>query len=94
MGLGLRRVPLRMFRCLTACGSFWSGARRRGPFFDDYRTKVSARRVAGLGDQADHDGFASLSVLKGDAYLRLAVIGVPDALGAEKRLAAQALPSM
>jgi hypothetical protein len=70
----------------------------RGPearsFFNDYRSKVQAQPVAGLGDQAYYDGFASLSVLKGDAYLRIAVIGVVDVLGAEKKLAAAALPRM
>jgi hypothetical protein len=63
-------------------------------FFDDYRGKVSAQPVSGLGDQAYYDGIGSLSVLKGDAYVRIAVIGVPDALGAEKKLAADALPRM
>jgi hypothetical protein len=62
------------------------------PFFDDYRTKVPGQPVAGLGDRAYYDGYASLSVLKGDAYLRIAVIGVRDVLGAEKQLAAAALP--
>src|SRR5438477_12491990 len=60
-------------------------------FFDDYRSKVHAQPVSGLGDQAYYDGFASLSVLKGDAYLRVAVIGVPNFLAAEKKLAAGAL---
>jgi hypothetical protein len=63
-------------------------------FFEDYRAKVAAQPVAGLGDEAYYDGYASLSVLKGDAYLRVAVIGVPDVLGAEKKLAAGALPRM
>ncbi len=70
----------------------------RGPdalsFFNEYRGKVPAQPVAGLGDQAYYDGSASLSVLKGDAYLRIAVIGVADVLGAEKKLAAAALPRM
>ena len=70
----------------------------RGPdalsFFNDYRRKVPAQPVAGLGDQADYDGSASLSVLKGDAYIRIAVIGVADALGAKEKLAAAALPRM
>ena len=61
-------------------------------FFDDYRSKVHAQPVSGLGDQAYYDGFASLSVLKGDAYLRIAVIGVANFLAAEKKLAASALP--
>ena len=61
-------------------------------FFHDYRDKVHPQLVTGLGDQAFYDGFASLSVLKGDAYLRIAVIGVPNFLAAEKKLAAAALP--
>jgi hypothetical protein len=70
----------------------------RGPeavaFFNDYRGKVPARLVAGLGDQAFYDGSASLSVLKGSAYLRIAVIGVSDVLSAEEKLAQAALPRM
>ena len=38
--------------------------------------------------------YASLSVLEGASYLRIAVIGAPDILGAEKTLAADALPRM
>ena len=60
-------------------------------FFDDYRAKVTAQTVSGLGDQAYYDGVGSLSVLKGSAYLRVAVIGVADALTAEKTLASYAL---
>lgn len=63
-------------------------------FFSDYRSKVHAQAEAGLGDNAYYDGYASLSVLKGAAYLRIAVIGVPDILRAEKKLAADALPRM
>lgn len=63
-------------------------------FFNDYRSKVPAQPVAGLGDQAYYDGSASLSVLKGAAYLRIAVIGVADVLGAEQKLATDALPRM
>jgi hypothetical protein len=70
----------------------------RGPdarrFFDDYRAKVSARPVRGLGDRAYYDGYASLSVLRRDAYLRIAVIGARDVLGAEEKLAAEALPKV
>jgi len=61
-------------------------------FFADYHSRVPAQAIAGLGDQAFYDGSASLSVLKGSSYLRIAVIGVPDVLGAEKKLAADALP--
>jgi hypothetical protein len=63
-------------------------------FFNDYRSKVSAQAIAGLGDQAYYDGSASLSVLKGNEYLRVAVIGVPNVLAAEKTLAQDVLPRM
>jgi hypothetical protein len=70
----------------------------RGPdakrFFDDYRSKVRPRSVAGLGDAAYYDGIGSLSVLKGDAYVRIAVIGVPDGLAAARRLAVKAVARM
>ena len=45
------------------------------------------------GDAAFYDGYASISVLKGDAYVRIAV-GVANNLGVEKTLAADALPRM
>ena len=74
------------------------GGARQGPkalkYFDDYRSKVKAQTIAGLGDKAYWDGYASLSVLKGDEYLRIAVIGVKNVLGAEEKLAADALPRM
>ncbi len=65
-------------------------------YFDDYRAKVKAqgRAIAGLGDRAYWDGYASLSVLKGDEYLRVAVIGAKNVLRAEEKLAADALPRM
>lgn len=63
-------------------------------YFNDYRSKVSAQPIAGLGDKAYYDGYASLSVLKGDEYLRVAVIGVKSVLQAEERLAAGAVPRM
>jgi hypothetical protein len=62
-------------------------------YFDDYRSKVQARTIAGLGDAAFYDGYASISVFKGDAYLRIAV-GVVNPLGQEKTLAADAVPRM
>jgi hypothetical protein len=62
-------------------------------YFDDYRTKVNAQPVAGLGDQAYYDGYASLSVLKGDAYVRIAV-GIINNLKPEEKLAAAALPQL
>ena len=63
-------------------------------YFNDYRSKVAALPIAGLGDKAYYDGYASLSVLKGDEYLRVAVIGVKHVLQAEERLAAGAVPRM
>ena len=42
-------------------------------WYRDYKSKVTAQTVTGLGDQAYFDGYASLSVLKGDSYLRIAV---------------------
>ena len=62
-------------------------------YFGDYRSKVSAQPVSGLGDAAYYDGYASISVLKGDAYVRIAV-GIANNLSAEKILAADALPRM
>lgn len=62
-------------------------------YFDDYRSKVQAQTIAGLGDAAFYDGYASISVLQGNAYLRIAV-GVINPLGPEKALAADAVPRM
>ncbi len=62
-------------------------------YFADYRRKVAARAISGLGDQAYYDGYASISVLKGDAYVRIA-IGVVHNLSPEEKLAADALPRM
>jgi hypothetical protein len=62
-------------------------------YFDDYRGKVPARPLSGLGDQAFYDGFASISVLKGDAYLRI-YCGPAGKLGPEEQLARDALPRM
>jgi len=62
-------------------------------YFDDYRSKVHAQTIAGLGDAAFYDGYASISVLQGDAYVRIAV-GIPDNLSVEETLARDALPRM
>lgn len=62
-------------------------------YFKDYRRKVAARTITGLGDQAYYDGYASISVLKGEAYVRIAV-GLAHNLSAEEKLAADALPRM
>jgi hypothetical protein len=63
-------------------------------FFNDYKSKVPAQAIGGLGDQAYYDGSKSVSVLKGSKYLRVAVIGAPDVLGAEKALATAAVLNM
>jgi hypothetical protein len=62
-------------------------------WFDDYRGKVNAKPIPGLGDEAYYDGYASISVLKGDAYVRIAV-GIANNLGPEETLARDALPRM
>ncbi len=72
----------------------------RGPdaltWYQNYKSKVSAQPVAGYGDQAYYDGYASLSVLKGDYYLRIAVVpaDAPPSLTAEEQLAAAILPKL
>jgi Protein of unknown function (DUF3558) len=65
-------------------------------WYRNYKSKVSAQPVTGYGDQAYYDGDASLSVLKGDYYLRVAVApaGAPPSLAAEKQLAAAILPKL
>jgi hypothetical protein len=67
--------------------------RKARHYFYDYRRRVNAQPVSGLGDAAFYDGYASISVLKGNAYLRIAV-GIASNLSAEKVLAADALPRM
>ncbi|HEX9034335.1 MAG TPA: hypothetical protein VF834_21020 [Streptosporangiaceae bacterium] len=62
-------------------------------WFDDYRSRVPAKAISGLGDAAYYDGYASISVLKGDAYVRIAV-GIANNLSAEEVLARDALPRM
>jgi len=72
----------------------------RGPkaltWYLDYKSKVSAQPVTGLGEQAYYDGYASLSVLKGNYYLRIAVApaGAPPSLTAEKQLATAIMPKL
>ncbi len=65
-------------------------------WYNDYKTKVPAQSVSGYGDQAYFDGRASLSILKGDAYLRIAVAppGAPPSLTDEEHLAAAILPGV
>ncbi len=62
-------------------------------WFDDYRTKVTAKTIPGLGDDAYYDGYASISVLKGDYYVRIAV-GVANNLAPEEALAKDALAAL
>jgi hypothetical protein len=52
--------------------------------------------VSRFGDQAYYDGFASLSVLKGDRYLRIAVVPAhaPASLSDEEKLATAVLPKL
>ena len=65
-------------------------------WYQDYKSKVSAQPVTGYGDQAYYDGYASLSILKGDYYLRIAVApaGAPPSLTAEEQLATAILPKL
>ena len=64
-------------------------------WFNDYQSKVKPVAIAGLGDQAYWDGGASVSVLKGTSYLRVAVVPTtgPSEAG-EKQLATAALTRM
>ena len=65
-------------------------------WYENYKSRVSAQAVTGYGDQAYWDGYASFSVLKGDYYLRIAVVpaGAPPSLTAEEHLAAAILPKL
>ena len=65
-------------------------------WYNDYKSKVSAQPISGYGDQAYYDGYASLSVLKGNYYLRIAVApaGTPPSLADEKQLATAILPKL
>jgi len=65
-------------------------------WYNDYKSKVRAQPINGYGDQAYYDGDASLSVLKGDSYLRIAVapVGAPPSLSDEKQLANAILPKL
>jgi hypothetical protein len=65
-------------------------------WYQDYKSKVNTQPVSGYGDQAYYDGYASLSVLKGNRYLRIAVspAGAPPSLVDEEKLAAALLPNL
>jgi hypothetical protein len=61
-------------------------------WYTNYKSKVKPQPITGYGDQAYYDGYASLSVLKGDYYLRIAVApaGAPPSLSDEEQLATAA----
>ena len=65
-------------------------------WYNDYHSKVPARSISGYGDQAFYDGAASLSVLKGQDYLRIAIspAGAPPSLKDEEALASAILPNL
>jgi len=67
-------------------------------WYNNYKSSpaVHAQAVSGYGDQAFYDGYASLSVVKGDTYLRIAVApaGAPPSLSAEEQLATAILPKL
>ena len=67
-------------------------------WYNDYKANpsVHAQPVSGYGDQAYYDGFASLSVMKGAYYLRVAVApsAAPPSLTAEESLATAILPNL
>jgi hypothetical protein len=65
-------------------------------WYENYKSKVSPQPESGLGDQAFYDGVASLNVLLGDYYLRIAVVpaGAPPSLTAEEQLARAVLPKL
>jgi hypothetical protein len=67
-------------------------------WYDNYKSSPGIRpqAITGYGDQAYYDGAASLSVLKGDVYLRVAVspAGAAPSLSDEEQLAAAILPKL
>ena len=67
-------------------------------WYNNYKgsPQVHAQPLAGYGDQAYYDGYASLNVMKGDYYLRVAVapIGTPPNLTGEEQLVDNILPKL
>jgi len=66
-------------------------------WYDDYKSKVpAAQAITGYGDQAFYDGYASLSILKGEYYVRIAVVpaGAPPSLASEEQLATAVLAKL
>jgi hypothetical protein len=66
-------------------------------WYDDYKSKApAAQAIAGYGDQAFYDGYASLNILKSDYYVRIAVVpaGAAPSLASEEQLATAILPKV
>jgi hypothetical protein len=65
-------------------------------WYNDYKSKVRAQPITGDGDQAYYDGYASLSVLIGDDYLRIAVspAGATPSLSDERQVATAVWPKL
>lgn len=67
-------------------------------WYNDYKSTVSGTEnpISGYGSQAYWDGYASLSVMKGDYYLRIAVApyAAPPSLSDEEQLATAILPKL
>ncbi|HWD52754.1 MAG TPA: hypothetical protein VG412_10150 [Acidimicrobiales bacterium] len=67
-------------------------------WYNSYKVspQVRAQSISGYGDQAYYDGYASLSVMKGDYYLRVAVApsGTPPNLTGEEQLVDTILPKL
>jgi hypothetical protein len=65
-------------------------------YYNDYKSEVKAQPISGYGNAAYYDGYASLSVLKGDYYVRIAVVpgGAPPSLPDEQKLATAILPKL
>jgi hypothetical protein len=67
-------------------------------WYNDYKSSptVHARAISGYGDQAYYDGYASLSVMKGDAYIRISISpsGAAPSLSDEEKLMSAVLPGI
>ncbi|HEV2637152.1 MAG TPA: hypothetical protein VGX23_18505 [Actinocrinis sp.] len=67
-------------------------------WYQDYKSsaKVHAQTINGYGDEAFYDGLASLSVMKGNAYIRIAVdpAGAAPSLSDEEKLMSAILPGI
>jgi hypothetical protein len=65
-------------------------------YYKDYKSRFFGKAISGYGDQAFWDGFASLSVLKGAYYARIAVSPATSgpSLKDEEKLAKAILPKL